>query len=687
MDLRSVSKLALCLALALAACGGGKKSSAKEIKVAAAADLSRAFEELGKVFEDETGIHPTFTFGSTGLLAKQIQEGAPFDAFAAANVEYVDQVVAKGACDKSTQALYARGRLVMWSKRQAPASLQELADPKYAKIAIANPEHAPYGRAAQQALEKAGVWAQVEPRIVRGENVLQTLQYAESGNADVALVALSLTTVTSGGTSTPIDPAMHAPIDQALVVCGKGPGGEAAKKFTAFVGSPRGREIMTRYGFLLPGETRAAADPPARPAAAARLDATKVGALIDAWLDAQNKGDFAAYQALYADRFGGIKRVGSRIWRFDRKGWLADRGRMFKRPMTVDAEDREVDVTGAMAVARFHQTYEQGKFKDAGEKQLVVVDTPAGPRIAREEMLRSTVLDGPGSPKASGFAVLDGWLVLAGEGTYATTGEPTMKEGGLADYAVTQPVTGLGEAWTKRIGQTVTLYPSGAQCKIGAYQQLDLLSPHFMTRMEWRGDEDGDGTPEHAPLEGKALAAQIQGSGATYLVAALDGCTPGESDVIAVAGSGAPWKVASDDALAASVEKAFHADAAYRALDDEYKKEYGGSGAWTDAEDGSEDVTLWRSPDGKATYAIVHARAGNGCGDFFGDLAIAYRLDGGKPVSLGQLEVGDRGPSVVVDTNRDGVPEIAGVASQWAWTGKTYQPAYDLDLGFRDCGC
>jgi hypothetical protein len=359
---------------------------------------------------------------------------------------------------------------------------------------------------------------------------------------------------------------------------------------------------------------------------------------------------------------------------------------MFKKPMTVDAEDRKIDVVGGMAVVRFHQTYEQGKFKDAGEKQLVVVDTPAGPRIAREEMLRSTVVAGPGSPKASGFAVLDGWLVLDDAPANAQlTGEPDLHEGsGLADYVVTQAIAG-GSA--KQVGQKVTLYPSGAQCTIGALHQLDLLTPHFMTTYEWRGDTDGDGTPDAPPIEGKALAEHIQGAGASYLAAALDDCTPGTDDVIGVLGGGAPWAEQKDPARDEAVERMFHADASYKALNDEYTTQYGGSGAWTEAEGGSENVTVWRSPDGKATYAIAYASAGTGCGDFFGELAIVYRFDGGTPTSLGELALGSREPDVVVDTNKDGLPEIAGVAHQWAWAGKAYEPAYELDLGFRDCGC
>lgn len=231
------------------------------VVVAAAADLSFAFEEVGAAFGKTVGEKPKFAFGSTGLLAKQIEEGAPFDVFAAANVAFVDEVVKAGACDGSTQAFYARGRIVLWSRKGAgvPADVKAVLDRRFAKIAIANPEHAPYGRAAKEAFEHEGVWASIESRIVYGENVQQTLKFAQSGNADVAVVALSLATVTKDGEFSPIDGHLHQPIDQALVVCNHGKNAVDGRKFTEFVNSTAGRTIMRRYGFLLPGEAVAQA--------------------------------------------------------------------------------------------------------------------------------------------------------------------------------------------------------------------------------------------------------------------------------------------------------------------------------------------------------------------------------------------------------------------------------------------
>ena len=258
---RSSTASLVALALVGAACsrggggggaGTGPTAEKAPLKVAAAADLAKAFGELGAAYEKEHGQKVVFSFGSTGLLAKQIEEGAPFDLFAAANQSFVDEAVKSGACTADTKALYARGRIVTWTKDgDAAPPIADLADAtKYRKIAIANPEHAPYGRAAKEAMQRAGVWDAAASRVVYGENVQQTLQFAESGNADVAIVALSLAVV-SGGKWTLVDTAMHAPLDQALVVCKGGPG---AREFAAYVNAARGRAVMRKYGFLLPGE-------------------------------------------------------------------------------------------------------------------------------------------------------------------------------------------------------------------------------------------------------------------------------------------------------------------------------------------------------------------------------------------------------------------------------------------------
>jgi len=258
--MRTPATACLLASLALAA-GCQKPAARKSLTIAAASDLTAAFGEVGDAFAAKTGVHPTFTFGSTGLLAKQLAQGAPFDVFAAANESYIEDVVATGACDGATKSRYARGRLVVWWRKdaaEAPKTLSDLADARFVHVAIANPEHAPYGRAAEQALARAGVLPAVRPKLVFGENVQQALQSAETGNAEVAIVALSLAIRNTKGSYMSLDRELHEPIEQAMVVCRHGQDAELGKEFSDFVASKAGRAIMQRYGFLLPGESLAA---------------------------------------------------------------------------------------------------------------------------------------------------------------------------------------------------------------------------------------------------------------------------------------------------------------------------------------------------------------------------------------------------------------------------------------------
>jgi molybdate transport system substrate-binding protein len=256
----------LAVAIWVAACSKHSATGASPatVTVAAAADLAFAFKDVGDAYERASGHKVVFSFGSTGLLEKQIAEGAPFDVFAAANVSYADDAAQSGACDPQTKALYAAGRIVMYTTESAafsPKSVTELGDARVSKIAIANPDHAPYGKAAKQAMERAGVWDAVHGKVVYGENVQQTLQFAQSGNADVAIVALSLSTVTPGH-ATEVPAELYDRIDQALIVCKNGKAGpDAGRGFVDFVQSAPGHAIMKRFGFLLPGESLAKSGP------------------------------------------------------------------------------------------------------------------------------------------------------------------------------------------------------------------------------------------------------------------------------------------------------------------------------------------------------------------------------------------------------------------------------------------
>ena len=227
-----------------------------ELLVAAAADLQFAFTDIGQLFEQQTGRHVTFSFGSTGNLTTQIENGAPFDLFAAANIAYIDRLREKGLIIPETRQLYAQGRIVLAVNRNAgvkATTLEDLLDPSISQVAIANPGYAPYGLAAKQALQRAGVWDQLQPKLVYGENVRQTLQFVQTGNAPVGIVALSVADVPEVSW-TLIDASLHEPLNQALAVIRGSPNEQAARAFIELVNGPQGRPIMKKYGFLLPGE-------------------------------------------------------------------------------------------------------------------------------------------------------------------------------------------------------------------------------------------------------------------------------------------------------------------------------------------------------------------------------------------------------------------------------------------------
>jgi molybdate transport system substrate-binding protein len=221
------------------------------LTVAAASDLTPAFEEIGREFQSVHNTKVTFVFGSTGLLTRQIENGAPFDVFAAANVSYIDQLEQKGLIVSGMKHVYARGRITMWTTANSPLkieTIQDLARPNITRIAIANPDHAPYGQAAREALERAGIWETVKPRLVYGDNIRQTLQYAETGNVEVAIVALSLS-VQSEGRWVLIQEELHKPIDQGMGVIKSTKNEAAARAFSDFVNGEKGREILKKYGF------------------------------------------------------------------------------------------------------------------------------------------------------------------------------------------------------------------------------------------------------------------------------------------------------------------------------------------------------------------------------------------------------------------------------------------------------
>ena len=260
--MRSLLPLLLALLAFLApACGsdgGGQTPSAEgELLVAAAAHLSYAFDEIGALFEAETGAKVTFSYGSSGLLATQIEGGLPADIYCSADTSYVDQLREKGLIVPGSELVYALGRLVLASSTKSGLALTELSDlqrPEVEQIAIANPQYSPYGRAAEEALKSAGLWDDLQPRIVYGQNVRQATQFVESGNAEAGLIPLSLAINSSGLTYVLVDDSLHLPIRAELAIVAGTKSEELARRFVAFLTGPKGQAVMEKYGFVVPKE-------------------------------------------------------------------------------------------------------------------------------------------------------------------------------------------------------------------------------------------------------------------------------------------------------------------------------------------------------------------------------------------------------------------------------------------------
>lgn len=227
-----------------------------EIVVSAASDLAPVLEELTPLFKQETGLVLKTNLGSTGQLTEQIAAGADVDVFLAASSSAIKQLDEKGLLLPGSSHLYARGQLVMWTPPGSTVTvhaLEDLAGPGITRISIANPDHAPYGKAAREALQSVGLWDQLQPKLVPAENVRQAFQFAQLGNVDVGLVALSLV-IGAGGSYTLIPEQLHQPIDQTLAIIAGSAHQAEARAFTDFLTGPKGREILLKYGFVLPEE-------------------------------------------------------------------------------------------------------------------------------------------------------------------------------------------------------------------------------------------------------------------------------------------------------------------------------------------------------------------------------------------------------------------------------------------------
>jgi len=244
------------LVLSLLAVVGVPAHAADPLRVAAAANLQKVFTEaLIPAFTKKTGVAVVPTFGATKQLAVQIENGAPIDVFVAADTATPQKLLSEKLLAIGTVQPYAIGQLVVWSRRDAahhPATVQDLASPIYAKIAFANPKTAPYGLAAQQAFAKTGETAAVAPRLVQAENIGQALQFAQSGNADVCLTALSLVIEDKSDPYFIVPDSLHDPITQSLGLVLTTTKTTQALQFIDYLTGPDSAKIWKRYGYSLP---------------------------------------------------------------------------------------------------------------------------------------------------------------------------------------------------------------------------------------------------------------------------------------------------------------------------------------------------------------------------------------------------------------------------------------------------
>jgi molybdate transport system substrate-binding protein len=252
--------LAACVVLSATSGWAQEKKNSPELVVAAAADLSAALQEIGDRYQKQSGVQLKLSFGASGSLTQQIQNGAPFDLFFSADMDYPRQLIASGAADQASLYQYAVGKLVLWVPADSPLDLDRnginvLLDPSVKKIAMANPQHAPYGRATAAALKHAGVYDRVADRLVLGENVAQAAQFVESGNAQAGFVALAhavAPAMRGKGKYWEVPADFYPPLTQGVVVLSHSQHKKEAAEFLAYIKTKQAAELLRKYGFTLP---------------------------------------------------------------------------------------------------------------------------------------------------------------------------------------------------------------------------------------------------------------------------------------------------------------------------------------------------------------------------------------------------------------------------------------------------
>ncbi len=435
-----------------------------------------------------------------------------------------------------------------------------------------------------------------------------------------------------------------------------------------------------------PSETTPTVDPGPPPESTVPEAAVKK--LVDEWLEAQNSGDFEAYSALYAPKLEGVKRVGAKKFSFDRAGWLADRERMFKKKMEVSAADVEVSVAGRSAVARFEQTWASGDFKDVGPKQLVVVATDDGPRIAREEMLQSTVVgdDAPKviyRPRQAALMAGDQYVVLALDAEGVSASKPVLVDrSGEAIAEVESPPDVLaGFVGQEFSVERIRKSPGTCTAKVESIHVLARAIPHFGQLEYWNGEM---GEPRMADTHvAKEIWDLAKGQG-HLVVGKLD--QPCENAAWAHAPEQKVVPLAQHPAkgeLKDKLEDAFRSLPGHASIQKEFEG-FGGKSSWSQS---NTNITIYGRED-SPKYAFVWATVGDGCGDFIGEFWAAYQVaPNGGLVLLSDPKVPGEVAVPVGAFELDGEVVFLSDSVQLRKSGTVWRRTADGTVPFFGCPC
>ena len=239
------------------------QNSCGTVTIAAASDLSDVMSEIAANFQKQSGCIVRVSTGSSGNFLSQIENGAPFDVFFSADIAYPKKLEAEGLAIPGSMYRYAVGKIVLWVRNDSHVDISKgldaLRNSSIHKAAIANPQHAPYGRAAEEALRQAGVYDAIKDRLVLGENISQAAQFVESGNADAGILALSLalsTELKKEGHYWIIPQNLYSPIEQGAVIIRASKNPREAAEFLAFIKMPATAALLAQYGFLLPAQVQ-----------------------------------------------------------------------------------------------------------------------------------------------------------------------------------------------------------------------------------------------------------------------------------------------------------------------------------------------------------------------------------------------------------------------------------------------